>query len=104
MLTEQVTAHSRIEGLFVFHEGPIQKFFKVKVFIPWLFFSVHKRRFAQLYKQKKGSETFFLAWFLVFFAEKMLFFAIFYVARKKLLKRGDDFLAENIRFFVNPIN
>ena len=28
------TAHSRIEGLFVFHKGPIQKFFKVKVFIP----------------------------------------------------------------------
>ena len=27
-------AHSRIEGLFVFHKGPIQKIFKVKVFIP----------------------------------------------------------------------
>ena len=97
-------AHSRIEGLFVFHEGPIQKFFKVKVFIPWLFFSVHERGFTQQYKQKKRSETFFLAWFLAFFAEKMPFFAIFYVARKKLLKRGADFLAENTRFFVSLIN
>ena len=97
-------AHSRIEGLFVFHEGPIQKIFKVKVFIPWLFFSVHKRGIAQLYKQKKRSETFFLAWFLAFFAEKMLFFCRFLCCAKKLLKSVADFLAENTRFFVSLIN
>ena len=45
---------------------------------------VHEDGFAQLYKQKKWTETIFPAQFFAIFAEKTLFFVTFFGAFKKL--------------------
>ena len=84
-------AQSKIEGLFAFHDGPMQKNLKVKVYIPQLFFLLISKGLPYCTSKK-------MLWNL-FSGPIFAFFG-----QKKLLKWVADFLAENIRFFVSLIN